>query len=228
MAALVDHRVLDVAFLRQPRRQLARCHAAGEHHLRAIGHAGAAAQREAGALAQRLCLRRVLIRRRLHLLAQQRRVGLELDDHPRLRGAGGGGWRGRRARRRCLPTQRGQQSHGGNNGQQGVVHGTTPVGRVRRDRTSVAATAWSQMRSLEARDVCQRVPPHGCSGKALLPEPVSRHAAQKRKKPRAGLLWTARSGVVARVQRSVTSQSRAPSRAPCSNSPIRCRTRRRP
>ena len=134
VASLVWHGVLNVAFLGQPRRQLLRCHAAGEHHLCALGHARAGAQRQPGAQAQRLRLRGVLFGDGERLLAQHRRVGLELHDHTRRWRAVGNDFgndfgRSRQNLRR-VQRQRGQQRTGGGEGEQRVAHGRTPEGQA--------------------------------------------------------------------------------------------------
>ena len=82
MAPLVGHRVFDIALPCQRSRQRGRADAAGQHDLAALAEAGAAAQREADALAERLGAFGVARIRRQGVLAQQRRVGLELDDDP--------------------------------------------------------------------------------------------------------------------------------------------------
>ena len=115
MTPHVGHRVLDVAFGRDALRELFRAHAAREHHVAAIVDTGTGRERDAQALAEGLSLARMLRVRRLDALSQQRRVGLELDDHPR-RHAGARGRRRNGLGKRRAQRQR-REEHGENQAQ---------------------------------------------------------------------------------------------------------------
>ena len=123
VAATVGHGILDVALGGEALRQIFRRDSAAEHHLRALGHAGARAQRDTQTLAERCGAVGLLLDRRCQVLAQQRRIGLVLDDHART------GVSGRRLR---LDVRGLRQQHRAANGQReqwlahdralGVIH----------------------------------------------------------------------------------------------------------